>query len=126
MCVLIAQPHGKVRVPNPTQQLRVFSLGSIGIRVMLLGEISADTPGTWLPVKPGPPTLRQQIELSCLESGGDRNPGETSLQPKTPDGMKNQGSAVKGPIRIVRKTNDPRAPRDEEPICQTHPAFIIN
>src|SRR5258708_38829436 len=40
--------------------------------------------------------------------------------------MKNQGSAVKGPIRIVSKSNDPRSPRNEEPTCQSYPAFIID
>src|SRR5260370_3960090 len=40
--------------------------------------------------------------------------------------MKNQGSAVKCPIRIVSKSDDPRASRNEEPACQPHSTFIID
>ena len=64
---------------------------------MLLRETNPNAPGRWLPVKPAPPTLRQQVELSRLESGSDRYPGEAPLQPEIPDGVENQPAVVKNP-----------------------------
>src|SRR5712664_436606 len=93
---------------------------------MLFGEISTDVPRARLPVQSAPPTLRQQIDLSRLESGSDRYPRETSLQPKPLERMKNQRSAVKSPIRTVSKSNDPAPTPNKKPACNSHSTFIID
>src|SRR5467141_94132 len=96
------------------------------MRVMLFGEISTDVPRARLPVQSAPPTLRQQIDLSRLESGSDRYPRETSLQPKPLERLKNQCSAVKSPIRMVSKSNDPAPTPNKKPACNPHSTFIID
>src|SRR5258706_8148481 len=93
---------------------------------MLLQKIRADAPGAWLPVKPGPPTLRQQIELSRLESGSDRYPRETSLQPETFYWMENQFSAVERPIQVIGKADNPASSTDENPGRNPHSTFLID
>src|SRR5258708_24867431 len=93
---------------------------------MFLGETSAEVPRARLTVQSAPPTLRQQIDMSRLESGSDRYPRETSLQPKPLERMKNQRSAVKSPIRMVTKSNDPSPTPNTKPACNSHSTFILD
>src|SRR5437588_8428996 len=93
---------------------------------MLLREINANAPGGWLPVKPAPPALGQQVELSRMESGSDRDPGEAPLQPEIPDGVENQLAAVKNPTGLIGKANDPAATPNEKSASEPHAAFILD
>src|SRR3982074_2342798 len=93
---------------------------------MLPREICADAPRAWLPVKPAPPALRQQIKLRRFEGGSNRYTGEAALQPEIPGWVEDQFAAVKKSICTVGKACDPAATCDDKPRRKTQAAFIIN
>ena len=99
----IAGTDGETRCSEPPEEFSFKPLTAIAVGVVFAGPRGVELPSLGIPLQPGAPAFRGQIELRGVVSGGNRAPKKTALQPKSSCGMQLRFGAVEHAVAAISK-----------------------